>query len=205
MEELQRERYRELLNQQENSIKNNKNILDYVFKQNITRGGLREYSYEKNDKNYAIRIIYRYDGTFVYSIKSLTASTTIIDMVSSQQLIDNPKTVNIVKILTVLKEINDEIIVQKRELKEEHRKLVELRRELKEKLDKLDKLDNVKTSKSISHTKGTHGGSKAPIVKKEINGILRCIYKIPSSRKEYIKYKGRLIAVADYKKLTKKA
>jgi len=51
---------------------------------------------------------------------------------------------------------------------------------------------------------GITGGRKAS-VKKEINGILRCIYKIPSSRKEYIKYKGRLIAVADYKKLMKKA
>jgi len=52
--------------------------------------------------------------------------------------------------------------------------------------------------------KGTSGGSKAS-VNKEICGKLRCIYKIPGSRKEHIKYKGRLIAVADYKKLMKKA
>lgn len=51
---------------------------------------------------------------------------------------------------------------------------------------------------------GGANGRKAS-VKKEINGILRCIYKIPGSRKEHIKYKGRLIAVADYKKLMKKA
>jgi hypothetical protein len=50
----------------------------------------------------------------------------------------------------------------------------------------------------------TTGGSKAS-VKKEICGKLRCIYKIAGSRKEHIKYKGRLIAVADYKKLMKKA
>jgi hypothetical protein len=48
------------------------------------------------------------------------------------------------------------------------------------------------------------GGRKAPIVKKEINGRLRCIYKIAGSRKEHIKYKGRLITVSDYKKLMKK-
>lgn len=49
------------------------------------------------------------------------------------------------------------------------------------------------------------GGRKAPIVKKEINGKLRCIYTIAGSRKEHLKYKGRLITVADYKKLMKKA
>jgi hypothetical protein len=51
---------------------------------------------------------------------------------------------------------------------------------------------------------GTTGGRKAS-VKKEICGKLRCIYKIQGSRKEHIKYKGRLITVADYKKLMKKA
>jgi hypothetical protein len=50
----------------------------------------------------------------------------------------------------------------------------------------------------------TIGGSKA-YVKKEICGKLRCIYKIPGSRKEYIKYKGHLITVSDYKNTKKKA
>jgi hypothetical protein len=54
------------------------------------------------------------------------------------------------------------------------------------------------------YDKPSTGGRKAS-VKKEICGKLRCIYKIPGSRKEHIKYKGRLIAVADYKKLMKKA
>ena len=58
-------------------------------------------------------------------------------------------------------------------------------------------------TRSLSFSKTT-GGRKVSI-KKEICGKLRCIYKIPGSRKEHIKYKGRLIAVADYKKLMKKA
>jgi hypothetical protein len=46
------------------------------------------------------------------------------------------------------------------------------------------------------------GGGKVS-AKKEINGKLRCIYKIPGSRKEHIKYKGKLITVAEYKKIMK--
>jgi len=38
-------------------------------------------------------------------------------------------------------------------------------------------------------------------VKKVVCGKLRCIYKIHGSRKEHLKYKGRLITVAEYKKL----
>jgi hypothetical protein len=47
------------------------------------------------------------------------------------------------------------------------------------------------------------GGRKVLSVKKEICGKLRCIYKIPGSRKEHIKYKRRLITVTEYKKLLK--
>jgi len=46
------------------------------------------------------------------------------------------------------------------------------------------------------------GGSKASL-KKYINGKMRCIYKIAGSRKEYIKYKGHLVSVSDYKKYMK--
>jgi hypothetical protein len=53
-----------------------------------------------------------------------------------------------------------------------------------------------------TYSRKTTGGRKAS-VKKEIYGVMRCIYKIPGSRKEHIKYKGRLITVADYKKLMK--
>ena len=64
-------------------------------------------------------------------------------------------------------------------------------------------MENNKDPKLIIN-KSSSGGSKAS-VKKEICGKQRCIYKIPGSRKEHIKYMGRLIAVADYKKLMKKA
>jgi len=40
-------------------------------------------------------------------------------------------------------------------------------------------------------------------VKKVVCGKLRCIYKIHGSRKEHLKYKGRLITVAEYKKIMK--
>lgn len=44
--------------------------------------------------------------------------------------------------------------------------------------------------------------SKKP-PKKEILGKMRKIYKIPGDRKEYVKHKGKLITVKDYKKLMK--
>ena len=66
--------------------------------------------------------------------------------------------------------------------------------------------ENMETNNDprLSIKKGTSGGRKAS-VKKEVCGKLRCIYTIAGSRKEHIKYKGQLIAVADYKKLMKKA
>ena len=39
--------------------------------------------------------------------------------------------------------------------------------------------------------------------KKEILGKQRCIYKKAGDRKEYVKYKGVLITVNDYKKVMK--
>jgi hypothetical protein len=41
------------------------------------------------------------------------------------------------------------------------------------------------------------------MAKKEILGKERCIYKKPGDRKEYLKHKGELITVKDYKKLMK--
>jgi hypothetical protein len=50
------------------------------------------------------------------------------------------------------------------------------------------------------------GGAKTvakKTIKKIVCGKLRCIYKIPGSRKEHLKYKGQLITVAKYKELMK--
>jgi hypothetical protein len=61
---------------------------------------------------------------------------------------------------------------------------------------------------SLSRTSvtGVTGGKKVSIhARKEILGKTRCVYKKAGSRKEYIKYKGQLIAVKKYKELMKKA
>lgn len=48
------------------------------------------------------------------------------------------------------------------------------------------------------------GGKKSKkLPKKEILGKMRCIYKIPGDRKEYLKHKGKLITVKEYKELMK--
>ena len=140
------------------------------------------YYYEKEVGNLEIRIIYRFDGTIFYSIisKDNYYSAIIDDSFQSFELLDRYSVENI-------------------------NKLIEVFRELNTKLDKISKLKGHTSSKPISHMQGTHGGRKAPPVKKEINRRLRCIYKIAGSRKEHIKYKGQLITVADYKKLMKKA
>ena len=64
-------------------------------------------------------------------------------------------------------------------------------------------ITNSQRKKSLSgHTQTMRllgGGSKS----KEILGKIRRVYKVAGSRKEHIKYKGKLIPVADYKKLMK--
>jgi hypothetical protein len=62
--------------------------------------------------------------------------------------------------------------------------------------------NNVVIMEAKAEDEKSQGGRKAS-VKKEICGRIRCIYKIPGSRKEHIKHKGRLITVAYYKKLMK--
>ena len=53
-----------------------------------------------------------------------------------------------------------------------------------------------------SYKKG--GGKKSKKQpKKEILGVMRCIYKIPGDRKEYVKHKGKLITIKDFKEFMK--
>ena len=54
-------------------------------------------------------------------------------------------------------------------------------------------------------TSSTGGNPKVKkITKKEILGKERCIYKISGDRKEYVKYKGDLITLKDYKNIMKR-
>jgi hypothetical protein len=50
---------------------------------------------------------------------------------------------------------------------------------------------------------GNNKNKPSIIVRKEILGKERCIYKKTGDRKEYVKYKGNLITVKDYKKIIK--
>lgn len=80
----------------------------------------------------------------------------------------------------------------------EHSELKDLQK-LKDLYDKGDEL-LIKILNNVEYQ--VSGGRKAS-VKKEICGKLRCIYTIAGSRKEHVKYKGRLITVADYKRIHK--
>ena len=80
----------------------------------------------------------------------------------------------------------------------------------------IDKIDDIK-DKKFKDTLTKHynkfysrieiqqsGGKKSKKQpKKEILGKMRCIYKIPGDRKEYLKHKGKLITVKEYKELMK--
>jgi hypothetical protein len=71
-------------------------------------------------------------------------------------------------------------------------------------LKRLETLFDIEKDKADIYSQD--GGAKTVVkktIKKMVCGKLRCIYKIPGSRKEHLKYKGRLITVADYKKLMK--
>lgn len=59
-----------------------------------------------------------------------------------------------------------------------------------------------KTTKQYNNKKRITKPTKPTITgKKEILGKQRCIYKKAGDRKEYVKYKGNLITLKDYKKI----
>lgn len=57
------------------------------------------------------------------------------------------------------------------------------------------------TSYLIQFKGGKSNTKIKKINKKDILGKLRCIYTISGDRKEYLKYKGELITVKDFKKI----
>ena len=80
-------------------------------------------------------------------------------------------------------------------------KTAELKRQLEKLLENIGNNDNNNLSsggkKKVKPVKPAMNG------KKEILGKQRCIYKKAGDRKEYVKYKGALITVKDYKKIMK--
>ena len=80
-------------------------------------------------------------------------------------------------------------------------KTAELKRQLEDLMKNIGNNDNNNLSsggkKKVNPVKPAMNG------KKEILGKQRCIYKKAGDRKEYVKYKGALITVKDYKKVMK--
>jgi hypothetical protein len=67
----------------------------------------------------------------------------------------------------------------------------------------VEAIQSVKDGYYDGENSGVGGKKSKKQPKKEILGKMRCIYKIPGDRKEYVKHKGKLITVKDYKKLMK--
>ena len=73
---------------------------------------------------------------------------------------------------------------------------------LKEQLEKLmENIDANNKNPSSGGKRKVNPDKPAMNGKKEILGKQRCIYKKAGDRKEYVKYKGVLITVKDYKKI----
>lgn len=97
-------------------------------------------------------------------------------------------------------ELNKKVIDSKKlKLFNDENKTVELMRQLKRLMGDNDNTNNPSSGgkKKVKPVKPAMNG------KKEILGKQRCIYKKAGDRKEYVKYKGVLITVKDYKKVMK--
>jgi hypothetical protein len=84
--------------------------------------------------------------------------------------------------------------------------------DFKENITLSDQKEDIEENKTIPAVKTYsikgeqlyHGGKKSKKQpKKEIHGVMRCIYKIPGDRKEYVKHKGKLITIKDFKEFMK--
>jgi hypothetical protein len=62
------------------------------------------------------------------------------------------------------------------------------------------KIDLTLIDDELKSTKQGGGKKSKKQPKKEVNGVSRCIYKIPGDRKEYVRSKGKLITLKNLKK-----
>jgi hypothetical protein len=68
--------------------------------------------------------------------------------------------------------------------------------------DVLQNVEELISEAKKKRLKIKQGGGKEKICKKkEIMGKLRCIYKKPNDRKEYVKYKGELLTIKEFRKI----
>ena len=72
---------------------------------------------------------------------------------------------------------------------------------LNQKVDEFIRQKLTKLPTNGSDSSSSRGGKKTS--KKEVLGKMRYIYKIPGDRKEYVRHKGKLITIKDYKALIK--
>ena len=88
----------------------------------------------------------------------------------------------------------------------------QLKRKKKEDIEENKTIPAVKTIPEVKtysieeqlYLRNMMGGKKSKKQpKKEILGVMRCIYKIPGDRKEYVKHKGKLITIKDFKEFMK--
>jgi hypothetical protein len=93
---------------------------------------------------------------------------------------------------------------QEKQIKEEQ---IKRRNKAMATLNKLQKPQQQPQTEAQKNQQKTDGGNNknnsSIIVKKEILGKERCIYKKVGDRKEYVKHKGNLITVKDYKRIIK--